>query len=78
MKNVLDRLVKNSRRAIDDGIYEFSYLEIVKAAGHSCPTVAGAYLMTLEALKSLYAEQRAIRGDIKVSFYSVMCIARLL
>jgi hypothetical protein len=54
--------------AFDDGEYEFSYLDVVKSAGHSCPTVAGAYLMTLEALKALYPHERAVRGNIKVAF----------
>jgi len=54
--------------AFNDGEYEFSYLEIVKAAGHSCPTVAGAYIITLKALEILYPEQRAVRGNIKVEF----------
>jgi len=52
----------------ENGDYEISYMEVVKGAGHSCPTIAGAYLMTLEALKALYPNQRAIRGDIKVEF----------
>ena len=54
--------------AFDRGEYEFSYLDVVKSAGHSCPTVAGAYLMTLEALKYLYSNERAVRGDVKVEF----------
>jgi hypothetical protein len=54
--------------AFEDGDYEVSYVEVVKGAGHSCPTVAGAYLMTLKALEALYPEGRAIRGDIKVEF----------
>jgi len=54
--------------AFDDGKYEFNYLDVVKSAGHSCPTVAGAYLMALEALKYLYPNESAIRGDIKVEF----------
>jgi formylmethanofuran dehydrogenase subunit E len=54
--------------AFDDGEYEFSYLDVVKSAGHSCPTVAGAYLMTLVALKALYPNESAIRGDVKVEF----------
>ncbi|MDO8454006.1 MAG: FmdE family protein [Sulfurimonas sp.] len=54
--------------AFDDGLYEFNYLDVVKSAGHSCPTVAGAYIITLEALKALYPNERAIRGDIKVEF----------
>lgn len=52
----------------EDGIYEISYLDIVKGAGHSCPTVLGAYLMNLEALKALYPEEIAKRGEIEVSF----------
>ncbi len=52
----------------ENGIVEFSYLEIVKASGHSCPTVAGAYLVTLYALKELYKDAMPIRGDIKVAF----------
>lgn len=52
----------------EDGIFEISYLDIVKGAGHSCPTVMGAYLMTLEALKALYPNSIAKRGEIQVSF----------
>ncbi len=51
----------------DDGLYEISYIEVVKAAGHSCPTVAGAYLMSDAALKALFGE-RAVRGMVEVSF----------
>ncbi|MEA1956057.1 MAG: FmdE family protein [Campylobacterota bacterium] len=50
------------------GEYEFNYVDVVKSAGHSCPTVAGAYLMTLEGLKALYSGERAVRGEIKVEF----------
>ena len=54
--------------AFDAGEYEFSYLDVVKAAGHSCPTVAGAYIITDEALKVLFPEGRALRGGVKVEF----------
>jgi hypothetical protein len=54
--------------AFEDGEYEIGYTEVVKSAGHSCPTVAGAYIMASEAIKALYGEQRAVRGDIKVEF----------
>ena len=54
--------------AFEMGEYEITYLEVVKSAGHSCPTVAGAYIMTSEALKALYGEARAVRGNIKVEF----------
>jgi hypothetical protein len=53
----------------EDGIVEFSYLDIVKSAGHSCPTVAGAYLCALEGLKALYPNNETPkRGEIFVSF----------
>lgn len=51
-----------------DGIIEFSYIDIVKSAGHSCPTVLGAYLMTKEGLKALYKDELPKRGEIKVEF----------
>jgi hypothetical protein len=52
----------------EGGNVEYSYLDVVKSAGHSCPTVAGAYLMTREALKALYRDQLPVRGEIFVSF----------
>lgn len=54
--------------AASDGIIEYSYTDIVKLAGHSCPTVAGAYLMTRHALKKLYGNELPQRGSIKVEF----------
>ncbi|WP_457747298.1 FmdE family protein [Sulfurimonas sp.] len=54
--------------AFENGEYAITYVEVVKAAGHSCPTVAGAYIMALEALKALYPNERAVRGNIKVEF----------
>jgi hypothetical protein len=51
-----------------DGIVEFTYHDIVKSAGHSCPTVAGAYICTNEALKFLYQDEIAKRGEIFISF----------
>jgi hypothetical protein len=49
-----------------DGIIEISYLDIVKTAGHSCATVAGAYLMAQKGLQALYGSQLPRRGHIKV------------
>ena len=49
-----------------DGKYEIKYEDIVKMAGHSCPTVAGAYLMTLKGLKALYKNETPKRGEIIV------------
>ncbi len=50
----------------DDGILDFSYADIVKSAGHSCGTVAGAYLIALKGLKALYGDTLPQRGEIKI------------
>jgi hypothetical protein len=52
----------------DNGFVEFFYIDVVKSAGHSCPTVLGAFLMTREGLKALYPDSTPIRGEIKVEF----------
>lgn len=49
-----------------ESISVFSFGDVVKLSGHSCPTVAGAYLMTLYALKALHNDELPIRGNIKV------------
>lgn len=54
--------------AFEDGLIEYSYLDSVKSAGHSCPTVLGAYLMTLEGLKALHENEIPKRGNILIEF----------
>lgn len=53
--------------AFEEGELEVSYLECVKLAGHSCPTVAGAYLMAQHGLNILYPNDLPKRGSIKVT-----------
>ena len=60
--------LSNVLGTFQNGEYEFGYLDVVKSAGHSCPTVAGAYVMALQALKALYPDKLPVRGDIKVEF----------
>ncbi len=52
--------------AVEEGILEITYLDCVKLAGHSCPTVAGAYLMAMQGLNALYPDSVPQRGDIMV------------
>lgn len=52
--------------AAENGIVEYTYEDVVKLAGHSCPTVAGAYLMVHSGLQSLYGDETPVRGEIKV------------
>lgn len=51
-----------------DGLMDYGYADAVRLAGHSCPTVAGAYLATLRALEHLYPDEPAERGGIRVHF----------
>ena len=59
--------LSNFLGAFEEGKLEVTYLDCVKLAGHSCPTVAGAYLMALKGLDALYGKQLPQRGSIQVS-----------
>ncbi|MCL5774300.1 MAG: hypothetical protein M1536_07995 [Firmicutes bacterium] len=50
-----------------EALFEYSFSDVVKFAGHACPTVAGAYLITLEGLKALYKKEIPVRGEIAVT-----------
>ncbi len=52
--------------AAEDGVIEYTYADTVKLAGHSCPTVASAYLMTRAAMRALYPDTLPERGGIRV------------
>ena len=52
----------------EQGLIEYHYEDAVRLAGHSCPTVAGAWLMTCAALKALYPDGPPRRGEIGVEF----------
>jgi len=52
--------------AAEDGLLEYAYVDAVRLAGHSCPTVAGAWLMARCALQALYPDEPAERGGITV------------
>ena len=62
--------LSNFLGAFEEGKMSISYLECVKLAGHSCPTVAGAYLMALHGLEALYGSDLPQRGNIHVSMKS--------
>ncbi len=52
--------------AAENGRIEYCYADAVKLAGHSCPTVASAWLMTARALAALYPHELPERGNIQV------------
>ncbi len=54
--------------AAEGGLFEYRYVDAVRAAGHSCPTVASAWLMTARALAALYPQGPAERGAVRADF----------
>jgi hypothetical protein len=52
--------------AAQDGLMEYRYSDAVKLAGHSCPTVAGAWLLSRRALMRLHAQGVPERGNLRV------------
>lgn len=52
--------------AAREGKIDYHYTDAVRLAGHSCPTVAGAFLMGRAALNALYPDGPAERGNIAV------------
>ncbi len=53
-------------------VLEYSFTDLVKMAGHACPTMAGAYLCCQTALEKLYGEEIPVRGEISVTVHGDM------
>jgi len=52
--------------SVKGGLIEYGYADAVALSGHSCPTVAAAYWLTVCALRALYRAETPRRGDIRV------------
>ncbi|MCK9517043.1 MAG: hypothetical protein WCZ18_03400 [Ottowia sp.] len=53
--------------AAEQGVLTYHYADAVRLAGHSCPTVAGTWLMVIAGLRALYGEDELpVRGEIQV------------
>lgn len=52
--------------AASGGVLEYGYEDAVRLAGHSCPTVASAWLMTRAGLAALYPDALPERGGVVV------------
>lgn len=50
-----------------DGLFRYTFDDVVKLSGHACPTVAGAFLMTIHALRTLYGDETPTRGTIHIT-----------
>jgi hypothetical protein len=53
----------------EGAILEYTFVDVVKMAGHACPTVAGAYLSCQKALEALYLDEIPVRGEITITVY---------
>lgn len=53
--------------AARNGVMTYRYADAVRLAGHSCPTVAAAYLMTVKGLQALYGTEMPERGGVEVT-----------
>ncbi len=53
----------------EGAILEYTFVDVVKMAGHACPTVAGAYLSCQKALERLYPGEIPVRGEISITVY---------
>lgn len=48
---------------------EFTLGDVIKAAGHACPTVVGSFITLREVLARLYPDSVPVRGEIEVTIY---------
>jgi formylmethanofuran dehydrogenase subunit E len=53
----------------ENAVLEYTFLDVVKLAGHACPTTAAAYLCCQKALLGLYSDEIPIRGEIAITVY---------
>lgn len=52
---------------LDPGVpFVVTYEDVVKSAGHSCPTASGAYRITQVGLDALYPDDDPVRSEIEV------------
>jgi len=53
----------------ENAVLEYTFLDVVKLAGHACPTTAAAYLCCQKALIGLYSDEIPTRGEIAITVY---------
>jgi hypothetical protein len=50
-------------------VFTYRFGDLVKLAGHACPTMAGSWLACNGALAALYGEEIPVRGQVAVTAY---------
>lgn len=58
--------------AAEDGMLEYGYEDALKLAGHSCPTVASAYVLGCRAASALYPGELPERGGVRIEFANAL------
>ncbi len=52
-----------------DGTWTYTFDDAVRLAGHACPTVAGAYVTAVQAVRRLYGGETCIRGELRITLH---------
>lgn len=53
----------------EGAVLSYSFADVVRMAGHACPTVAGAYIACRKALEMLYPDSSPVRGEVSIRAY---------
>ena len=48
---------------------EYTFIDVIKMAGHACPTITGAYLCCQTALEKLFPDETPVRGEISIKVF---------
>ncbi len=51
------------------GTFSYTFGDLVKMAGHACPTMAGSWLACQSGLRALYPGETPVRGQIAVTVF---------
>lgn len=52
-----------------EGTFTYRFTDLVKLAGHACPTMAGSWLSCRAGLRALYGDELPVRGQIAVTVF---------
>lgn len=47
--------------------FELSLLDVVRFAGHACPSMIGAFIISKKAAQELFTDHVVVRGDVEIS-----------
>ncbi|MBX3144475.1 MAG: hypothetical protein KF813_12000 [Trueperaceae bacterium] len=65
---VMEEPLARTLGVVANGLIEYRYDDAVRVAGHSCPTVAGTWLLLWRGLHALWPDQHPVRSGMTVHF----------